>query len=105
MKNYSLVTLFTLISFISFSQDSTKSGGISIGLNFSGVPITTISGADTSYINALSVSPSIGLRSKSGWGVAYSPSFVTSGNRPGVYMHNLTAGYERYGGKSFDLDF
>ena len=60
---------------------------------------------DTSYKNALSISPSIGLRSKGGWSIAYSPSFVTSGNRSGIYMHNLTAGFERYGSKSFDLDF
>src|SRR5690242_6441296 len=105
MKNYILITLFIFSGFFSFAQDSTGSGGISIGLNFSGVPVTSVSGVDTIYKNALSISPSFGLRSKGGWGIAYSPSFVTSANRPGIYMHTITAGYERYGSKIVDLDF
>jgi len=105
MKNYSLTALLTLLTFFTFGQDSTKSGAISISLNFSGVPVVNISGIDTSYQNALSVSPVIGLRSKGGWGISYSPSIVTSGNKSGVYMHSLSAGYEQYGQKSFDLAF
>jgi hypothetical protein len=105
MKNYLLAALFTLLTFFSFAQDSTKSKPISISLNFSGVPIVNISGIDTSYQNALSVSPAIGLRSKGGWGIAYSSAIVTSGNKQGIYMHSLSAGYEQYGEKSFDLAF
>ena len=105
MKNYLLAGLFTLLTFFSFAQDSTKSGAISISVNFSGVPIVNISGIDTSYQNALSISPAISLRSKGGWGISYSPSIVTSGNTSGIYMHTLSAGYERYGKKNFDLAF
>jgi hypothetical protein len=63
MKNYLPVILFTLLAFSTSAQDSTKSGATSISLNFSEVPIVHISGIDTSYQNALSVSPVIGLRS------------------------------------------
>ena len=105
MKNYIFVFVFTLMTFFTFAQDSTKSGVISISLNFSAVPVVNISGIDTSYQNALSISPVFGLRSKGGWGIAYSPSIVTSGNKSGIYMHSLSAGYEQYGKKSFDLAF
>jgi hypothetical protein len=105
MKNYTIVFVFTLMTFFTFAQDSTKSGVISISLNFSAVPVVNISGIDTSYQNALSVSPVFGLRSKGGWGIAYSPSIVTSGDKSGIYMHSLSAGYEQYGKKSFDLAF
>ena len=105
MKNYIFVFVFTLMTFFSFAQDSTKSGVISISLNFSAVPVVNISGIDTSYQNALSVSPVFGLRSKGGWGISYSPSIVTSGDKSGIYTHSLSAGYEQYGKKSFDLAF
>jgi hypothetical protein len=105
MKTYLLAGLFTVLTFFSFAQDSAKSGPISMSLNFSGVPIINISGIDTSYQNALSISPAIGLRSKGGWGISYSPSIVTSGNKSGIYMHTFSAGYERYGKKNVDLAF
>jgi len=105
MKNYPLTALLTLLTFFTFGQDSTKSGGTSISLNFSGVSIVNISGIDTRYQNSLSVSPVLGLRSKGGWGISYSPSIVTSGNKSGIYMHSFSAGYEQYGKKSFDLAF
>ncbi|MFI5186428.1 MAG: hypothetical protein ACHQF0_06875 [Chitinophagales bacterium] len=105
MKNYIFPVLFTLWTFFTYAQDSTKSGAISISLNFSEVPVVNISGIDTGYQNALSVSPVIGIRSKGGWGISYSPSLVTSGNKSGIYMHSISAGYEQYGEKSFDLAF
>ena len=105
MKNCLSSVLFLLLVSFAFAQDKTKSGTTSISLNFSGVPVVNISGSDTSYQNALSISPSVGLRTKSGWGIGYSPSLVVSGHNPGIYMHALSAGYEQSGKKSFDLAF
>jgi hypothetical protein len=106
MKNCSFTVLFISLVSFAFAQSETKPGSSSsVSLNFSGVPVVIISGSDTSYQNALSISPSFDLRSKSGWGVVYSPSVITSGNKHGIYMHALSAGYEQDGKKSFDLAF
>jgi len=84
-------------------QDKSHLPNLTFQLNLNPVPITEISGADTSFRNALSVAPAIDFRSKSGLGILYSPSFVTSGSKAGIYLHTVTAGYEKYGGKNFDL--
>ncbi|MDP4261741.1 MAG: hypothetical protein Q8941_04360 [Bacteroidota bacterium] len=105
MKRCLFIFLSIPLVFSSFAQDNTKSGESSISLNFSGVPVVNITGTDTSYQNALSISPVFDLRSKSGWGITYSPSLVTSGQKTGIYVHSLSAGYERYGKKNFDIAF
>src|SRR2546423_9421997 len=102
MKNYLFATFFAVLCVTGFTQDSTKSGS-SVSMNFSSVPIQTISGTDTGFQNALSISPVLDLRTKAGWGVSYSPGIVTSGAKSGIYMHTLSAGYEKYGGKNLDM--
>jgi hypothetical protein len=67
--------------------------------------VKSISGADTSYQNALSVSPVIDFRTSQGWGINYTPSIVTSGQRSGIYKHSFSLGYEQYGRKNHDLVF
>ena len=87
------------------AQDKDQKNNNSISIDFASVPIMTTSGIDTSFQNALSVTPILDLRTKSGWGISYAPSFVTSGAHPGIYMHTVSAGYERYGEKNLNIAF
>jgi len=87
------------------AQDSSKVKTSFIGLRFSGVPTEKIAEADTVYQSALSVSPIIDFRTSAGWGITYSPSILLTGDQPGLYLHALSAGYEKYEGKSFDFVF
>jgi hypothetical protein len=105
MRKHTLFSLFIILSVFTFAQDSNRSGTSSFRLQFSGAPVATFSTVDTSYQNALSISPVLDLRTKHGWGITYSPSIVTSGQRTGIYMHSLSAGYEQYGRKKYDLAF
>jgi len=105
MKSVTAAVLFTVLSISCYSQDKDHPGTSTAGVKFSTVPVVSVLGEDTSYQNALSISPFISLRSKKGWGVSYSPSIVTSGQRSGLYMHSLSGGYEQYGGKTFDVAF
>lgn len=101
-----MTAVFLLLSSALFAQkDSTEYHPFSIGINFTTVPAAQIAGTDTSFQNALSVSPFIELRSRSGWGVVYSPSFASGASTSGIYMHTLSAGYERYGEKHMDVAF
>lgn len=104
MKKYIVLVACSLISILVSAQDSTKERSSFIGLRFSGVPIEKIT-EDTIYQNELSISPIIDLRTRSGWGITYSPSILLTGDQPGLYLHTLSAGYERYGGKSLDIAF
>ena len=97
---------------LSFSQDENsnkhdKSSGknSSLQINFSTVPTQSVSATDTTYANSFSIAPVVDLRSKSGWGISYSPAFVTSGAKTGIYMHTISGGYERYGKGKTDLAF
>ena len=98
---YSLVFLF--ITNNSHAQDSTKNWQPSIEVNFTAVPTFAIAGMDTSFKNSLSVAPSFVIRNKNGFGVSYSPKFITGGSKPGIYMHEVMAGFEQYGKKRFDF--
>ena len=105
MKIFAFV-LISIISYIScFSQDSTTSRSLSITANFSTVPVTQITGTDTGYHNALSISPSLNFRGRRGWGISYSPAIVTSGPNAGIYMHTVSAGFQNKGYKNLDLSF
>jgi hypothetical protein len=105
MKTILSAISFLFLSLYSFSQDSTSAHNCSIQVNFSTVPTQFVSATDTSYSNSLSVAPVLELRSKAGWGVTYSPAFVTSGTKTGLYMHAFSAGLERYGKGKMDLAF
>jgi hypothetical protein len=105
MKKYFLLVACSSSVILAFAQDSTKVKSSFIGLRFSGVPIEKIAEADTTYQNELSISPIIDLRTKAGWGITYSPSILLTGDQPGLYLHTLSAGYEKYGGKTLDIAF
>ena len=87
------------------AQDKSPLGSSSIKMRFSGVPMERVSETDTVYESGLSISPIFDLRSEKGWGVTYSPSVLVSGSQSGIYMHTISAGYERWGKKSFDIAF
>jgi len=112
MKNMVSTLCLVLISYLSFSQDTEKNKDdqgagkySSFQINFSTVPTQSISGTDTSYANSFSIAPVLDIRSKSGWGISYSPAMITSGAKTGIYMHTLSAGFERYGKTNTDLAF
>jgi len=84
-------------------QDSRKKWDASAELNFSTVPSIHFSGSDTTSKNALFIAPSFSIRSEGGLGIIYSPYFITSGSRPGIFMHQVTVGLEQYGKKNYVL--
>ena len=104
MKNQSLTLFLLLLATNCFAQNEGESSA-TIGIKFTGVPIISITGTDTTYRNGMSISPGIELRDKKGWGIAYSPSIISSNQQTNIFMHTLTVGYEKYGGKNFDLAF
>lgn len=93
------------MSKLTFSQDSTRQKITSVGIVFSSVPVQQISGTDTSFGSALSFSPVLEWRAKNGWGLSYSPSLVSSAGNTGIYLHTISAGYERYGSGKMDIAF
>lgn len=103
----SILTLFLAFTgFYSFAQDSTgaEKWQPTVAVVFDPVPVYHISGTDTGFINALSIDPKFTIRHKSGLGIAYSPHILTSGPKPGIYMHSVTAGLEQYDRPKFDIE-
>jgi len=103
MKSLSLALLCLAFYYNGRAQDSTKKWQPTLGINFTTVPTLNISGTDTSFQNALSIAPVFNIRSKGGFGIIYSPVFVSGGSHPGIFMHILTIGLEQYDKKNFDL--
>nr|MBC7611496.1 hypothetical protein [Pseudopedobacter sp.] len=101
-----ILILFLLISpfYKSYAQDSTKTSKFHFyaGLNLTTVPTLNISGIDTSFVNSLSIGPSLTI-SYHGFSVIYSPKFVTGGSNSGIYMHAITAGYAQYDKPNVDF--
>ena len=97
-------SIFTvIISLNCVGQDNTHKWQPSAGIDITTVPTIHIAGTDTIFQNALSIAPFFTVRSNGGFGIIYSPVFVTGGPHPGIFMHVVTAGLEQYGGKSLDL--
>ncbi|MES2003310.1 MAG: hypothetical protein V4450_02220 [Bacteroidota bacterium] len=105
MKKNFLFLVVCFFSLTCFSQDSTHKWSLSAGLGIDPVAVYSISGTDTSIVNGLSISPVIAYRHTSGFGISYSPKFVTGGNSPGIYMHAVTIGVEQYDKKILDYTF
>jgi len=103
MKKLSVIFILIICTCSSKAQDTIKKWNYAIGINFTGVPVTQISGTDTTFQNSLSIAPAFSIRNHSGIGIIYSPAFVTGGSRGGIYMHKITAGFEQYDKKKFDL--
>lgn len=107
MKKILLLSFITFFVFRSFAQDSTdKKWQPTVSMAFGPVSVYNISGVDTSFVNSLSISPAFTIRNnKTGIGLIYSPSIVTGGPKPGIYMHTITFGVEQYDKKVFDYTF
>ena len=103
MKTVFSAIFSVIISLNCLAQDSTQKWQTSVGIDLTTVPTIHIAGTDTSFQNALSIAPFFTVRSKGGFGIIYSPVFVSGGRNPGIFMHVVTAGLEQYGKKSFDL--
>ena len=103
MKPILSILLFLTVSFSCVAQDSTKSFHFSVGTTFTTVPTVSIKGVDTSYNNSLSIAPIIDIRNSNGLGISYSPKFVTGNSASGIYVHEITAGLQRYNQALFDL--
>jgi hypothetical protein len=85
-----------------FAQDDAKSWQPTIGITLSPVPAYSITGTDTSFVNAASTSPVLTIRNKSGLGISYSPKFILGGTTPGIFAHVVSLGIEQYDKKIFD---
>lgn len=103
MKAFYLAACLLLTYRVSVAQDQPPKWQPNIQLDFSSVPTLQVSGTDTGYKNNLSVSPRIEIRNNYGFGLIYSPYFVTAGSHPGIYMHQVTVGLEQYDRKTVDL--
>lgn len=88
-----------------FAQDSTSSWSPSISLDVSTVPLLHISGTDTAYSNGLSLAPVFSFRNTAGFGLSYSPQLVLGGTHAGIYVHQLSIGWEQYNLKQLDFVF
>jgi hypothetical protein len=97
MKKLSVLIVLLCSTFCSFSQ---WAPGIGVGADIT--PTNSIVGTDTNTVNTLSIAPSFTIRNKSGWGLTYSPKFLTGGTKPGLFMHTITAGVEQYDKKVID---
>lgn len=105
MKKIFLFSLLFIYSLSSFAQDSSHKWTLSVSMGIEPVPVYSITGIDTSFVNSFSVAPGFSIRHSSGIGLTYSPKFVTGGSSPGVYMHALTFGVEQYDKKVFNYSF
>lgn len=105
MKKILSLSLFLICSLSSFEQDSTSKWTFSVSMGFEPVPVYSISGTDTSFVNSFSLAPGFSIRHSSGLGLTYSPKFVTGGPSPGIYMHALTFGIEQYDKEAFNYTF
>ena len=102
MKNFLTTLLFLAICSYSIGQ-GLKKWQPSVEVNFSSVPAFHISGTDTSLQNEVSIAPSFTYRSPGGFGVIYSPYFVTGDSHSGIFMHLVTIGLEQYEKKDYEL--
>ena len=104
MKSYYLAACLLLTYCASVAQDHpAPKWQPNVQVNFSSVPTLQVSGTDSSYQSNLSISPRVEIRSNYGFGLIYSPYFVTAGPQPGIYMHQATVGLEQYDRKIVDL--
>jgi hypothetical protein len=103
MKKLSIVLILIICTRSIKAQDTIKKWNYAIGINFTGVPVIQTSGTDTTFQNSISIAPAFSIRHRSGIGIIYSPAFVTGGSNSGIYMHKITAGFEQYDKKKFDL--
>lgn len=87
------------------AQDTSASWSPSISLSVSAVPLMHISGTDTSFSNGLSLAPVFSYRNTAGFGVAYSPQVVLGGSHSGIYVHQVSLGWEQYNLKKVDFVF
>ncbi len=105
MKKNLLLSILLICSISSFTQDSTHKWAFSVNMGFEPVPVYSITGTDTSFVNSLSIAPGFSIRNANGIGLTYSPKFVTGGASPGIYMHALTFGIEQYDKEVFNYTF
>lgn len=106
MKNL-FAFLFTIACLSANAQDSdseSKSNwSFKVGVIGNSVPVYSISGTDTSYMNKLALAPFIAVYYNR-VGLQYNYNIVTSGSQPGAYMQALTASYSNYEKGPFDVD-
>jgi hypothetical protein len=103
MKSFSITLLLLMCVIYGFGQQDSKAWQASAGVNFSTTPSLHFAGTDTSTQKALSIAPSFSFRSRGGFGIIYSPYFISSGARPSIFMHVLTIGIEQYDKKDYEF--
>lgn len=106
MKKFLYVlAVYMAVHLYAFAQDSTSAWSPSISLDVSTVPLLHISGTDTGSSNGLSLAPVFSFRNTAGFGISYSPQLVFGGSHAGIYVHQLSIGWEQYNLKQADFVF
>jgi hypothetical protein len=103
VKKIFLIVFFSAISIYSIGQKKENKWKLSAEVTLNPVPVYLMSGIDTSFKSTLSISPSLEIRSKKGFGLTYTPHMVTGTVDNGIYMHDITVGYEQYNRKTFNF--
>lgn len=105
MKKILAATTACLLGLIGFSQTKEDAFKVQTGVQITSTPVYSISGTDTAFVNSLVLAPYLRAFHRSGLGITYSPYFVTSGSKPGLYMQTVSAGYEQYEKANVNLEF
>jgi len=103
MKQLILTACLYLFTLAVHSQDSTSASKMQAGIQWNTTPYLSVNNNDTLYSNSMVVAPFIRYYYQ-GFGLKYAPYFITSGSKPGIYMHTVTAGYEQYEKEHINLD-
>jgi hypothetical protein len=102
MKNAFLLIILTFPVAILHAQKDQNKWTPTIGLHTDIIPTYNIVGTDTSYSNNFSIAPSFSIRNAAGWGITYSPKFMSGTSGSPIFMHGLTIGVEQYDKKILD---
>jgi len=102
MTKYLLPVFACNITLSVFAQDKAMQLQPMVALRIDPVAVNSISGADTVFAGSVSFAPLFSIRHKSGLGLTYSPKFIFGGIKPGLYVHEITAGVEQYDKDIFD---
>jgi hypothetical protein len=105
MKNTFLMIILTFLTASLRAQEEQAKWTPTIGLQSDIVPTYNIAGTDTSFSNKFSVAPSFSIRNAAGWGITYSPKFLSGTSGPLIFMHAVTVGVEQYDKKILDYTF
>jgi hypothetical protein len=105
MKNTFLLLISVFFCALLHAQKIQNKWTPTVGLSSDIIPTYNIVGTDTGYSNNFSIAPSFSIRNTAGWGINYSPKFLSGTSGPLIFMHVVTVGVEQYDRKTLDYTF